>query len=103
MSRSTRPPSSTSTHGCPGHLERVGHPYVNEPIYTPAKLHVDAWVSYAFKMAWASKVLCKLQFNVEDLTSNGYLLPVSFNLDGSAAAERIIPPRSYSLSAKFSF
>ncbi|HEY4988694.1 MAG TPA: TonB-dependent receptor plug domain-containing protein [Opitutaceae bacterium] len=78
-------------------------PNVNEPIYTPAKLHVDAWVSYAFKMPWASKVLCKLQFNVEDLTSNGYLIPVSFNLDGSAAAERIIPPRSYSLSAKFSF
>ena len=78
-------------------------PDVTHPIYTPAKTHIDAWVSYGFKMPWASKVMCKVQFNVADLTSNGYLLPVSFNMDGSPAAERIIPPRSYSLSAKFSF
>jgi hypothetical protein len=40
---------------------------------------------------------------VEDLTSNGYLETVSFNQDGSPAAERIIPPRSYTLSAKFNY
>jgi hypothetical protein len=78
-------------------------PNVNEPIYTPGKIHIDSWVSYAFKMPWASRVLCKLQFNVEDLTSNGYLETVSFNQDGSPAAERIIPPRSYTLSAKFNY
>jgi hypothetical protein len=78
-------------------------PNVNEPIYTPGKFHVDAWVSYVFKMPWAEKIACKLQFNVADLLSNGYLIPVSYNLDGSAAAERIIQPRSYSLSAQFKY
>jgi hypothetical protein len=98
--------SSAGYYGNTANVNAAGQilgPNVDEPIYTPAKLHVDAWVSYAFKMPWAHSVLCKLQFNVADLTSNGYLLPVSFNLDGSAAAERIIPPRTYSLSAKFSY
>jgi hypothetical protein len=37
------------------------------------------------------------------MTSNGYLLPVSYNFDGSPAAERIIAPRTFTLSTKFSF
>jgi hypothetical protein len=91
-------------YGNPANVNPAGvilGPNVDAPIYTPGKLHVDAWVSYGFKMPWASRVLCKAQFNVADLTSNGYLEPVSFNLDGSPAAERIIPPRQYSLSLKF--
>ena len=48
-------------------------PNVDAPIYTPGKLHMDAWVSYGFKMPWAGRILCKAQFNVADLTSNGYL------------------------------
>jgi hypothetical protein len=40
---------------------------------------------------------------VSDLTSNGYLLPVSFNMDGTPAAERIIPPRAFTLSTRFDF
>jgi hypothetical protein len=78
-------------------------PNVNEPIYTGGRAHIDAWVSYGFKMPWARKIGCKLQFNVADLTSNGYLEPVSYNFDGSPAAERIILPRTYTLSAKFNF
>ena len=89
------------------HLNSAGQiaaPDINRPLYTPAKYHVDAWVAYAFKLPWASdRVACKVQFNVEDLTSNGYLLPVSYNFDGSPAAERIISPRSYTLSTKFAF
>jgi hypothetical protein len=82
---------------------QIAAPNISEPIYTPGRFHIDAWVSYAFKMPWTRDIICKMQFNVEDLTSNGYLLPVSYNFNGTPAAERIIPPRSYSLSAKFSF
>jgi hypothetical protein len=54
-------------------------------------------------MPWARSVDCKIQFNVSDLTSHGYLQPVSYNFDGTPAAMRIIPPRCFSLSTKFSF
>ncbi|HEY4302294.1 MAG TPA: TonB-dependent receptor plug domain-containing protein [Candidatus Didemnitutus sp.] len=93
-------------YGDPNNLNSTGQiaaPDVNNPLYTPAKYHIDAWVSYFFKMPWARDLHCKVQFNVSDLTSNGYLLPVSYNFDGTPAAERIIPPRRYSLSAKFLF
>jgi TonB-dependent Receptor Plug Domain len=82
---------------------QIAAPNINEPIYTPAKVHIDAWTAYSFRTPWTKGVMCKLQFNVQDLTSNGYLLPVSYNFNGTPAAERIVPPRSYSLTAKFSF
>jgi hypothetical protein len=75
---------------------QIAAPNLNEPIYTPSETHIDAWVSYQFKLPW-SGLDTKVQFNVADLTSTGYLVPVSFNLDGSPAAERIIPPRQYTL------
>ncbi len=89
------------------HLNSAGQiaaPDITRPLYTPAKYHVDAWVAYVFKLPGAgSKVGCKVQFNIEDLTSDGYLLPISYNFDGTPAAERIIQPRTYTLSTKFSF
>ena len=88
------------------HLNQTGQiaaPDITRPIYTPAKYHVDAWIAYTFKPHWARNVSCKVQLNVSDLTSNGYLLPVSFNMDGTPAAERIIPPRTFTLSTRFDF
>ncbi len=82
---------------------QISVPNINQPIYLAGKYHIDAWVGYQFKMPWNDRINCKLQFNVADLTSNGYLLPVTFNFDGTPAGERIIPPRTYTLSAKFSF
>jgi hypothetical protein len=82
---------------------QIAAPNIDEPIYTPGKFHIDAWTAYSFRMKWMRNVMCKLQFNVQDLTSNGYLLPVSYNFNGTPAAERIIPPRSYSVTARFSF
>jgi hypothetical protein len=98
--------ASAGYYGDTANLNSTGQiaaPDISNPIYTPAKYHIDLWTSYAFRMPWDRHVTCKLQFNVEDVTSNGYLLPVSYNFDGTPAAERIIPPRQYSLSAKFSF
>jgi hypothetical protein len=84
-------------------LGQIVSPNTNLPIYIPAKYHVDLFLAYQFKMPWDDKIKCKLQANVTDLTSNGYLLPVSFNYDGTNAAYRIIAPRAYSLEAKFDF
>jgi hypothetical protein len=84
-------------------LGEVAAPNINAPIILPGKYHVDLFVGYVFKMPWDDKIKVKVQANVADLTSNGYLLPVSFNYDGTAAAYRIIPPRAYSLEAKFDF
>jgi hypothetical protein len=83
---------------------QIAVPNLEDPIYTPARIHIDAWLSYGFKLPWSDgKIRGKVQFNVADLTSSGYLLPVSYNFDGSPAAERIIPPRSYTFQTKFSF
>ena len=77
---------------------------LTKPIYTPAQLHVDAWMNYAFKLPWDNgKIRCKVQLNCVDLTSNGYILPIAFNLDGLPYTYRIIPPRQWSLTTTFSF
>jgi outer membrane receptor protein involved in Fe transport len=77
---------------------------VNEPIYDSAQLHVDAWLSYAFKLPWDDgKIKSTVQLNCVDLTSNGYILPIAFNLDGTPYTWRIIPPRQWSLTMRFSF
>lgn len=82
---------------------QIAAPDTTRPIYTPGKFHLDAWVAYTFDLPWTHYVKCKVQFNVQDITSNGYLLPVTYNFDGSPAAQRIIQPRSYTLTAKFLF
>jgi hypothetical protein len=77
---------------------------LSEPIYTPALLHVDAWISYAYKLPWDNgKIRAKVQLNVSDLTSNGYLLPIQYNLDGTPATYRIIAPRTFALTTSFHF
>ena len=77
---------------------------ITKPIYTPAELHVDAWVAYSFKLPWDNdKIRCRVQLNCTDLTSNGWLQTIQFNYDGSPAVYRIIPPRQWALTTTFSF
>jgi outer membrane receptor protein involved in Fe transport len=77
---------------------------LNEPIYYPAQLHADAWISYSFKLPWDDgKIRAKVQLNCTDLTSNGYIEPIQYNLDGVANTYRIIPPRQWALTTTFSF
>ena len=68
-----------ATQACPP--ERLGPgrgERLTKPIYTPAQLHVDAWITYAFKLPWDNgKIKCKVQLNCVDLTSNGYILPIA--------------------------
>ena len=98
--------ASAGYYGSATNLNSTGQiaaPDITRPIYTPGKSHIDAWIAYTFKPHWARNVGCKVQLNVSDMTSNGYLLPVSYNFDGTPAAERIIPPRTFTLSTKFEF
>ncbi|HVW20351.1 MAG TPA: TonB-dependent receptor plug domain-containing protein [Opitutaceae bacterium] len=81
---------------------QIAAPNPGAPIYTPSQTHIDLWASYAFRLPW-SHLRAKVQLNVADLTSHGYLLPVTFNYDGSPAAERIILPRQYSLTTTVKF
>ena len=77
---------------------------IAEPIYYGANLHADAWVSYSFKLPWDDgRIKAKVQLNCTDLTSNGYLEPIQFNLDGTPNTYRIIPPRQFALTCSFSF
>jgi hypothetical protein len=77
---------------------------LNAPIYYPAQLHADAWISYSFKLPWDDgKIRAKVQLNCTDLTSNGYIEPIAYNLDGTANTYRIVPPRQWALTTTFSF
>ena len=77
---------------------------ITKPIYTPAQLHVDGWLSYSFKLPWDDgKVRARVQLNCVDITSNGYILPFVFNQDGTPYTWRIVPPRQWSLTTTFSF
>jgi outer membrane receptor protein involved in Fe transport len=77
---------------------------LSKPIYTGAVLHADAWIGYTVKLPWDNgKIKCNIQLNCTDLTSNGYILPIQFNFDGSPAVYRIIPPRQWALTTRFSF
>jgi hypothetical protein len=77
---------------------------ITKPIYTPAELHVDAWLAYSFRLPWDNnKIRCRVQLNCTDLTSNGWIQPIQFNYDGSPAVYRIIAPRQWALTSTFSF
>jgi hypothetical protein len=77
---------------------------VGAPIYQPAQLHVDAWLGYSFKLPWDNgKIRARVQLNCVDLTSNGYILPIGYNLDGTPYVWRIVPPREWSLTTSFNF
>jgi len=82
----------------------IFQPDVNKPIMAPAEYHLDAWVAYQFKMPWSNgRITGRVQLNVSDLNIGERLQAVTFNYDGSPAAQRIIQGRTYSLSTKFSF
>jgi outer membrane receptor protein involved in Fe transport len=77
---------------------------LSKPIYNPAQLHADAWISYGFKLPFDDgKIKCTVQLNCVDLTSNGYIQAIQYNLDGSPAVYRVFPPRQFSLTTRFSF
>lgn len=74
---------------------------LDRPIYVEAETHLDLWFSYRTKIS--DKIGMKVQLNIRDALEDGGLTPVYFNLDGKAAAYRIIDPRQIMLTTTFSF
>jgi len=74
----------------------------SRPIYDKAMWYTDLWISYTTKIM-SDKVRMKLQLNVNDVMQDGELKPVAVNFDGSVSGYRIIDPRTFILSATFSF
>jgi hypothetical protein len=89
------------------HLNATGQvvtPNINAPIYYPAEYHLDAWLSYQFRLPWSGgRIHAMIQLNGSDLNISNQLEPVSYNYDGSPAAERIIPGRNFSITTRFGF
>lgn len=81
---------------------QVFQPDVGRPIYFPAEYHIDAWIAYKFYLPW-HHIAAKVQLNGTDLNIHGYLEPVTYNYDGSPAAQRIIQPRAFSLTTRLAF
>jgi len=83
---------------------QVAAPNLNAPIYTPAQLHINVGLAYTYKLPWDDgRLRGRLQLNVNDLTSNGYLQAIQFNYDGSPNTFRIIQPRQFALTNTISF
>jgi len=75
---------------------------ITRPIYDKARYYCDAKVSYTRKV-FADRSTMTLQLNVYDVFSNGGLMPIYTNLDGSTCSYRIRDPRTYKFSATFDF
>jgi hypothetical protein len=74
------------------------------PIYGKEVLHQDMWISYKTKLPFLdNRIRMTLQLNCRDMWSEGYLLKVGVNPDGSAQTYRIIPPRQWYLQTTFDF
>lgn len=82
----------------------IFQPDINRPIYSPSEYHIDAWLGYQFKLPWADgRIHGRIQFNISDLNVHEHLQAVTYNYDGSAAAQRIVQGRTYSLTTRLSF
>ncbi len=74
------------------------------PILGKEVLHQDLWVSYKTKLPFLdNRIRMTVQLNCRDAWSNGYLLVINVNPDGSAQGYRIIPPRQWYLQTTFDF
>lgn len=74
---------------------------VNRPIYAPAEIYADVFVSYKTKM-FKDKVRANFQFNVKNVGESGNrLVATQAFMDGSRATYRIVDPRQFVLSMSF--
>lgn len=72
------------------------------PYRGPAETAVDLWASYRHRLT--DKVDWKIQLNVYNVNYNGdALIPINTEPDGTPAAYRIRPPRTFQLTNTFSF
>ncbi len=82
----------------------ISYPDLTRPIYDPATMNLDAWVSYTTRVpVFGKSVRAKFQLNCVGVNENGGLRPIVFNADGSPAQYRIVDPRTFFLTSTFDF
>ena len=75
----------------------IGNPYLG-----PSELNVDLWVGYGKKAVFRG-VDWRIQLNVRNLFQDDELIPITAQPDGTPAAYRIAPVRTFTLSNVFKF
>ena len=74
---------------------------LENPYYGPTEDAVDLWVGYSRKLT--EKIRWRVQLNVRDAFSSKGLIPLTTQPDGSVAAWRIAPSRTWQLTNTFTF
>ncbi|HVW21775.1 MAG TPA: TonB-dependent receptor [Opitutaceae bacterium] len=100
-------PAAIGYHGAapdPAALGAIDQLQAFNPINSKELIHQDMWISYTTRLPWLdNKIRVKLQLNIRDMWSNGYLQVVQVNPDGSPQGYRIIPPRQFYFTTTFDF
>ncbi len=95
-----------------GYYGRVGDPTqpsvvnvadISRPVWGDSgNYYTDLWIAYTRKIL-SGKVVMSVRLNCNNATESGRLYATQANFDGSPWAYRIIDPRQWILTAKFSF
>jgi hypothetical protein len=76
---------------------------LTRPVYGDnGNYYTDLWIGYTRKIA-NDKVVMSIRLNCNNAFENGRLAPTQVNLDGTPWAYRIVDPRQWILSTKFTF
>jgi hypothetical protein len=76
---------------------------ITRPIYADnGNYYTDLWIAYTRKIL-SDKVVMSIRLNCANAFESGRLVPTQVNFDGSTWAYRIVDPRQWILSAKFTF
>lgn len=74
---------------------------IDNPWKGPTEDHLDLWIAYNTKLT--DKINWKIQLNIRDALSDGGLIPVAVQADGSGGQYRIGPSRRFMLTSTFTF
>lgn len=74
---------------------------LSNPFETPKETNVDLWIGYNRKLS--KKLHWHVQLNVKDAFQGKELIPITYQPDGTVAAYRIAPTRTFTLTNTISF
>jgi len=74
---------------------------LEHPFRGPSETNFDFWVGYTRKLS--EKLTWHIQLNVKDAFKTKSLIPISYQPDGTAAAYRIAPVQTFTLTNTFTF
>ncbi|KAF0095781.1 MAG: TonB-dependent receptor plug [Puniceicoccaceae bacterium 5H] len=74
---------------------------LSSPYKGPAETNYDFWIGYTRDLT--DSIRWNLQFNVRNAFSDNELIPITVQPDGTPAAYRIAPPRTFFVTSRFEF